>query len=122
MARPTKYTRKLEKTANEYIDGGYIDENQVVPTQSTLSSLLGISRTTLIQWGRDGIGGFPYILERCNAKQEAILVNKGLTGEFNSNITKLMLGKHGYHDRQETELTVAGQIETITRTIIDPAK
>ena len=27
--------------------------------------------------------------------------NKGLRGEFNSNICKLMLGKHGYKDKGE---------------------
>jgi hypothetical protein len=33
--------------------------------------------------------------------QERILVSKGLKGEFNSNIAKLALGKHGYTDKQD---------------------
>jgi len=29
----------------------------------------------------------------------------GLSGEFNSNIAKLALGKHGYHDKQDNTLS-----------------
>ena len=29
----------------------------------------------------------------------------GLKGDFNSTITKLVLGKHGYHDKQDVGLT-----------------
>ena len=36
--------------------------------------------------------------------QRLVLLNKGLTGEFNSNITKLVLGKHGFHDKREVDL------------------
>jgi hypothetical protein len=28
-------------------------------------------------------------------------LNNGLNSKFNSNITKLVLGKHGYHDRAQ---------------------
>ena len=34
-------------------------------------------------------------------------MRKGLNNEFNSNITKLVLGKHGYHDRaQQTDTQI----------------
>ena len=32
-------------------------------------------------------------------------MKNGLNNTFNSNITKLLLGKHGYHDRQQQEGT-----------------
>ena len=42
---------------------------------------------------------FSRILDKIMAKQQQVLINKGLTNEFNSNITKLVLGKHGFHDK-----------------------
>ena len=36
-----------------------------------------------------------------------MLVGNGITGTYNSNITKLVLGKHGYHDRaQQTDTQI----------------
>ena len=32
-------------------------------------------------------------------------MKNGLTNQFNSNITKLVLGKHGYHDRPQEQGT-----------------
>lgn len=34
-----------------------------------------------------------------------MLLKNGLNNTFNSNITKLVLGKHGYHDRAQPEST-----------------
>ena len=47
---------------------------------------------------------FSDILADIKAKQESVLINKGLSGDFNSAITKLVLGKHGYHDKQDMDL------------------
>ena len=37
--------------------------------------------------------------------QENRLLNGGLAGEFNASITKLLLYKHGYHEKAEFDLT-----------------
>jgi hypothetical protein len=37
--------------------------------------------------------------------QQKTLVNKGLNNTFNSAITKLVLGKHGFHDKMDQDLT-----------------
>jgi hypothetical protein len=48
-----------------------------------------------------------------SAKQERQLISGGLTNEFNSAITKMMLTKHGYTDKTETDITTKGkQINT----------
>jgi len=44
---------------------------------------------------------FSHILDNINKKQEQVLLKNGLNNQFNSNITKLVLGKHGYHDRAQ---------------------
>lgn len=43
------------------------------------------------------------MLDDIISTQEQILLNRGLMGAFNSNITKLMLSKHGYSDKQEID-------------------
>ena len=53
---------------------------------------------------------FSYILADIKAKQEKVLISKGLSGDFNSAITKLVLGKHGYHDKQDVGLEANMQI------------
>ena len=64
--------------------------------------MLDITRSTLYAWAKDeDKKEFSDILERINTVQECVLVNNGLTGKFNSTITKFILGKHGYHDRPQ---------------------
>jgi len=100
MARPTKYTRKLEKTANEYIDGGYLEEGELIPSHMGMAKVLGLAQRTLYAWSADGIGEFSHTLERCMSMQHLVLLNKGLASEFNSNIAKLALSNHGYSEKQ----------------------
>ncbi len=47
-------------------------------------------------------------------RQEFALTNKSLGNEINSNISKLMLTKHGYTDRQD--VNVSGE-QILDRTI-----
>ena len=39
-------------------------------------------------------------LELIKSRQEVELINKGLKGEFNASIAKLMLANHGYSEKQ----------------------
>ena len=56
-------------------------------------------------WAKQKDKGFSYILGRCMQVQAKTLVNNGLNNTFNSAITKLVLGKHGYHDKMEQDIT-----------------
>jgi hypothetical protein len=47
-------------------------------------------------------------LDRILATQELKLMDGGLTGDFNSAIAKLALGKHGYSEKHDVK---AGVIE-----------
>lgn len=108
MARPTKYTPALLKRAESYIDK-YEDEGDVIPSHVGLANYLNLSTVCMYDWAKqEDKEEFSYILQEVLQKQHQTLVNKGLTGVFNSNITKLVLGKHGYHDKQDT--TVKGTV------------
>ena len=100
--RPTKYTPELVEKAKAYITD-YETHGDVIPSIAGLASVLDVSRTLLYDWEK-AHEEFLYILEGIKREQQKVLLNKGLSGDFNSAITKLVLGKHGYHDKQEVDL------------------
>ncbi len=101
--RPTKYTDELVEKAKAYITD-YAIYGDVIPSIAGLSSALKVSRSILYKWEEEK-QDFLDILREIKAEQEKVLLNKGLIGDFNSAITKLVLGKHGYHDRQDLDIT-----------------
>jgi len=107
MARPTKYSTALLEKAQHYLDH-YEEYDEVIPSAVGLALVLDITRSTLYAWARDEDKKvFSHILDNINKKQEQIILRKGLNNEVNSNITKLVLGKHGYHDRaQQTDTQI----------------
>ena len=85
-----------------------------MPSISSLAQFLKVTRGTLHAWGRqEEKAEFADLLDEILATQERALINKGLTGQFNSNIVKLMLAKHGYCDRVKSETDVTGGIKIV---------
>ncbi len=114
--RPSLYTATVLKKSRKYI-ADYEDYDDLIPSIAGLSVILGVRRETLHAWDRDpDKEEFSHILDELRATQERVLINKGLVGTFNPTIAKLVLGKHGYHERQSHEVTggKGGPIETIT--------
>src|SRR6056297_525585 len=103
MARPTKYNDEVLEKAREYIEN-HEQYDDLVPSVVGLAGAIDVSRSTLYKWGEES-DEFSDILDRINEDQERKLLSGGLGGDFNSNIVKLMLGKHGYSDKQQTEHT-----------------
>ena len=104
--RPTKYNPEILEKARAYIDN-YGEFGDVIPSVAGLSLVLQISRETVYDWAKqEEKQEFSYILQDILAKQESLLVNNGLDGEFNSNITKLVLGKHGYHEKVDNRVAL----------------
>lgn len=102
MARPTKYSPELLDKAAEYISN-YSNYEHAFPSDIGLADVLGIGTTTLYRWAEEeGKEAFRDILDAINRKQQIVAWQKGLTNEYNANLVKLLLGKHGYHDKQDT--------------------
>ena len=111
--RPTKYNELTMEVAENYLRN-YESFDDLIPSHIGLALVLGISTDTLYRWGNDPKKPeFSCILERILKKQHQILINKSLSGEFNSNIAKLVLGKHGYHDQSKVEQSVTIHEKTI---------
>ena len=97
-------TDEVMQKALDYVNGGYKDLEQAIPTGAGLARHLGVVRKTLFNW-RDYHEEFAFIMDSMNCEQEMSCINKGLKGDFNPQITKLILAKHGYHDKIDSNLT-----------------
>jgi hypothetical protein len=102
VGRPTKYGQDVLDKAYEYLDN--FTQHGVVPSTARLARILNVARSQLYVW-RDEYPEFQDILEAIQAEQEALLIDSGLTGEFVSPITKLLMTKHGYSDRIEQDMS-----------------
>jgi intein/homing endonuclease len=100
MARPTDYNEEILEKARGYL--AQLPEDEVIHSIEGLAEAIGIVRSTIYKWrDEEGKEEFSDILEEILAKQGKVLVNKGLNGDFNSPITKVMLTKHGYREGKE---------------------
>ena len=104
MGRPTKLTDDIVKQAENYIAGDWETLDHVMPSAVGLAKVIGVSKKTLYNWA-DSNEEFLHILAELNTEQEFTLLNKGLTGEFNTAITKLVLTKHDYSDKVAQDVT-----------------
>lgn len=111
--RPTKYNKDMLLLAQEYIDSckDYIVKDGVsrvkLPKAEGLALHLKVNRSTLYEWA-DKHEDFSDILDKINAIQAERVINEALAGNYNSNIAKLLLGKHGYKDMKDTDITTGG--------------
>jgi len=122
IGRPTKYTPELLKRAHEYVDGAW-KEDDAVPMIVGLALHCDISKQRVYEWIKDDDKKeFRDIARRVEQMQERFLARGGLSNAFNANITKLLLSKHGYSDKQEIDHTTNGKnITQIQRVIVDTA-
>ena len=102
VGRPTKYNDELQAEADRYVYEWA--EHDSIPSRVGLCCFLGISKQTSFEWAKH-YPDFLATLEAVEALQEREAVNKGLTGDFNSTITKLVLANHGYSDKVEQSHT-----------------
>ncbi len=120
--RPTEYTPEILVKTKEYLatwDMG----NDVVPSIEALAEKLDVARSTIYKWAEEeGKEDFSDMLGQILAKQARTLINMGLSGKFQPTITKLMMSKHGYVEKQETDLTSGGKPIVMPSELIDKNK
>ncbi len=125
MARPSDYTQEMADKVKTYTDlcedeeiqqlaglsqkGTELYKNKInvkLPTIEGLSRYLGIHKDTVYEWEKIH-PEFSDALSNLRAKQGEVLINKGLSGDYNPTIAKLMLSNnHGY--REKTDVTTNG--------------
>jgi hypothetical protein len=110
---PLKCTPEVVAKVKEYVDGGWRAED-VIPQKYGLSEYVGVALNTLENWYKNKVDEeFLILYERVMPKQARELINGGLKGDFNPAITKMLLAKHGYSDKVETE--ISGGLSVATR-------
>lgn len=99
MARHTDYSEAALSKARDYLKNP-TSYGDVVPTVAGLSIVLDVARSTVYLWAKEH-KEFSDSLEDLMSVQEKELITNGLQSLFNPVIAKLMLGRHGYSDKQE---------------------
>jgi len=117
--RPTKYNEGILEQSKEYL-ANYKEHDDIIPSIVGLAIVLNLSKSTIYDWAsHEDKQEFSDMLDKIQYKQEQILIRGGLGGEFNAAITKLVLTKHGYHDRVDSDVTSGGK-EIRNNFIIQP--
>jgi hypothetical protein len=109
MADISDYTPEMLERAKEYLVV-YESLGERIPTKEGMAEYLGKAVKTLYNWSEKPENDeFLQVMDMCMTQQGKKLINGGLGNEYNSTITKLMLGKHGYKESTETDITTKGK-------------
>lgn len=109
MAGVTKYNADIQAKAEEYADNWQATGDRV-PQIASLAIACGIGKNTLYEWEKlEGMDKWRDVCARVRVAQEKELINAGLDRTNDSGLTKLMLMKHGYTDKQEIDHTTKGE-------------
>lgn len=107
FGRPTKVTPELIQQAWDYVKTTGEFSYQLVPTIEGLSIAMNISRETIYAWEKDDVNAeFSDIVKKLRSLQAEKLLQNALLGRYNPMIAKLMLSKHGYVEKTETDTKV----------------
>ena len=110
---------KREYYINEIIDVQYVEKEISLPSIEGFALYCGFNKDTLYEWEKQ-YKEFSDDMKVLRASQANILINKGITGEYNSIIAKVLLSKHGY--REGIEQTGKDGEDLIPRNGSDEAK
>lgn len=124
--RPTDYSPEILEAAQKYLSSCKDEEEQQVvglsakgtelyrnklkvnlPSVEGLAATLKVHRDTLYEWAKH-YPEFSDTLEDIKAEQKKRLMDKGLSGDYNPTIAKLILSAN--HDmREKTDVTTGGE-------------
>lgn len=128
--RPREYKTEYISLVDDYLsdceDTFDKDKNEYMvklPTVEGFALFVGHNKTTIYEWCKE-YPEFSNAIDKIKENQLNKLINKGLSGKYNSTIAKLLLsGNHNIREKSETDLTTNGKdIQTIVgMQIIDDA-
>lgn len=99
VGRPTAYdAANAIQSVSDYMD--LCKEKTFLPTVAGLAVQMAVARSTIYLWAQEH-SEFSDVLELLLSQQESQLIQNSLVGMYNAPITKLLLTKHGYNDKQD---------------------
>lgn len=104
--RPSEKPDNLPELVSEYLKDRTDDGDEVkLPTISGFARKIGFNETTMYEWAKTDTQ-FSKSLGEIKAEQKDRLLNKGLSGKYNSTIAKLVLSaNHGMVEKKEIDQT-----------------
>lgn len=107
--RPTTFNKEVAQQARDYLsdnpDINYQSHGHAIPSIVGMCRVINRPKSTVYDWANTEGHEFSDILASSNELQELITMNGALKGELNSQISKLVLGKHGYHEKQDQQVS-----------------
>ena len=106
------YTDEHLRLAREYAENW--KDHGKIPQIARLARHCGISTSALYDWiKKPECAELAEVYARVKTEQECELVDGGLSRTFDSGLSKLMLIKHGYSDKQEIDLTAKVSVNMV---------
>jgi len=99
--RPSDYNEEKLELAKHYLEHYEDEYEHAIPSLAGLCTVVNANKTTVYRWAETQSDEFRNVLDKIQVTQEQVLITKGLKGEYNSNIVKLALGKHGYSEKAD---------------------
>lgn len=124
--RPSEYKPEYEQRVDDYLDenqdeileNGKIDVR--LPTIEGFARSLGVNKTSLYEWEKKH-PKFSNALDKIRVEQQERLLNRGLSGDYNSTIAKLVLSaNHGM--REKSDMTTDDKPLSIEGVVIQVKK
>ena len=110
---PTIYGKRIIQQTEQYLKD-FKKNGEVIPTIEGLAVYLKIGRRTIYDWAKqEDKVEFSHIVEALLSLQSRDLVSGGLSNKMNSNIAKLLLGKHGYKEESKQEVKILNLAELL---------
>lgn len=125
--RPTKLTEAVIQKARHYVEKGWREQRHAVPMIEGLALAIDSERHTVKRWvdepptepyaqetakqfaARQALyRQFSTIVNRLETIQAIELGSGALKGKLNARTANMMLSRHGYVERKETDLTSKG--------------
>lgn len=104
--RPTKLNEEMYQKAERYVADDWQLEGDLIPSIEAMALYLDVSRSTVKLWASSD-ERFSAITDKLKAKQAVKVMNNGLSGDFNSAISKVILAQHGITDKTEVHNTIS---------------
>lgn len=105
FGRPSKLTQATLDKAWEYLKDTTsiaVNAGGLLPTKERLALTLGVSRQTIDNWAADS-EDFLDVYNTLQAMQADMLVQNGLVGRYTPAITAILLSKHDYVKKEQTD-------------------
>ena len=136
VGRPPEYMSEYADMVDDYLKkqqdeykifktptGGIVKQYVKLPTRKGFAGFICHPYDTMTEWANQ-FPEFNRALQKIDVAQEQVLLEKGLSGDYNSTIAKLVLSSnHGYAEKTDnrTEYTVQLQsLENALRTFGKP--